>query len=63
MIYLFTVVGINQLTGYTRGFGFGPGAMISPQVVAQADTDRNKRVSPDEFAALADAWFDRLDTG
>lgn len=43
--------------------GFGPGMFIAPQIVAQADKDGDKKITKAEFTALADAWFDKLDTG
>jgi Planctomycete cytochrome C/EF hand len=42
--------------------GFGPGMFIAPQIVAQADKDGDKKVTKAEFTALADAWYDKLDT-
>ncbi len=42
--------------------GFGPGMMIAPQLLAQADKDGDGKVTREEFATLADTWFDRLDT-
>jgi type 1 glutamine amidotransferase len=47
-----------------RGGGRG-GMMAAPvatQIVAQADTSGDKQVSREEFLALADTWFDKLDT-
>jgi spore coat protein CotH len=43
--------------------GFGPGMMIAPQLLAQADQNGDQKVTRDEFATLADAWFDQLDAG
>lgn len=43
--------------------GFGPGMMIAPQLLAQADKNGDEKVTKDELAALADAWFDKLDSG
>src|SRR5687767_4642383 len=41
--------------------GFAPGAMVAPQILAQADKDADQKLTKDEFTALADAWFDKLD--
>lgn len=41
--------------------GFGPGIMLSRQVISQGDKNDDKKVSKAEFTALADAWFDKLD--
>ena len=42
--------------------GFGPGMFIAGSMVSQADTNRDQLVSAQEFVALADAWFDKLDS-
>jgi outer membrane protein assembly factor BamB len=48
--------------GGQRGFGgFGFGNSVGPQMFTQADKDGDKKVTPTEFAALADTWFDKLD--
>ncbi len=44
------------------GRGGGPSASLAAQMVAQADKNGDQKVSRDEFAMLADAWFDKLDT-
>jgi outer membrane protein assembly factor BamB len=41
--------------------GFGPGMILAPQILSQADKDANEKLTPQEFTALADAWFDKLD--
>ncbi|HEX2475821.1 MAG TPA: PQQ-binding-like beta-propeller repeat protein, partial [Lacipirellulaceae bacterium] len=41
--------------------GFGPGMMLAPQMISQADQDKDGKLTPQEFTALADAWFDKLD--
>jgi spore coat protein CotH len=46
--------------GGGRG-GFGPGMVVAPQMAAQADKDGDQKVTKQELAALADAWFDKLD--
>jgi outer membrane protein assembly factor BamB len=43
------------------GRGFGPGTFLGPMMLMQADKNEDKKVSKDEFAALADTWFDKLD--
>ena len=35
--------------------------ILAPAMVSQADKDGDKAVTKGEFAALADAWFDKLD--
>jgi hypothetical protein len=42
--------------------GFGPGMMVAPQMLSQGDKDGDKKLTKNEFAALADAWFDKLDS-
>ncbi|MBM3836406.1 MAG: spore coat protein CotH [Verrucomicrobia bacterium] len=42
--------------------GFGPGMMLAPQVVSQGDKNGDQKLSKDEFRALAEAWFDKMDT-
>ena len=42
--------------------GFGPGMMIAPQMLSQGDKNSDQKLSKAEFTALADAWFDKLDT-
>ncbi len=41
--------------------GFGPGMMVAPQILSQGDKNRDQKLSPEEFSALADEWFDKLD--
>jgi hypothetical protein len=41
--------------------GFGPGMMLAPQMISQGDKDSDKKLTQDEFTALADAWFDKMD--
>jgi hypothetical protein len=47
--------------GGRGGGGFGIGSGIAPQVFAQADKDSNKKVTSEEFSALADLWYDKFD--
>ena len=42
--------------------GFGPGMFIAPQMLSQADKNGDQKLTSQEFSALADAWFDKLDT-
>ena len=56
--------------GGGRGPGGGPGGgfgmfgrqALAQQMVTQADKDKDAKLSKAEFTALADAWFDKLDT-
>ena len=41
--------------------GFGPGMFVAPQLVAQADQNADQKLTREEFTALADAWFTKLD--
>src|ERR1051325_10764380 len=41
--------------------GFGPGSMLAPQMVSQADKNADKKVTREEFTGLSDAWFDKFD--
>lgn len=44
------------------GFGgFSVAAGVAPQMFAQADANKDQKLSRTEFIALADTWFDRLD--
>lgn len=40
----------------------GNATFLANQMLSQADTDTDRKVSRVEFSALADAWFDKLDT-
>jgi Ca2+-binding EF-hand superfamily protein len=42
--------------------GFGPGMMVAPQMLSQGDKNADQKLSKPEITALADAWFDKLDT-
>ncbi len=42
--------------------GFGPGMFIAPQMFTQADTNSDQKLTQEEFAALADTWYDKLDS-
>ena len=39
----------------------GPGATLAPAMIRQGDRNGDQRLSRQEIAAVADAWFDRLD--
>jgi len=41
--------------------GFSVAAGVAPQMFAQADANKDQKLSRAEFIALADTWFDRLD--
>lgn len=43
------------------GRGFGQASMLATSIVSQADKNSDSKLSRQELAALADAWFDRLD--
>jgi type 1 glutamine amidotransferase len=43
------------------GGGFGPGMILAPAMVSQADKDGDKKLTKEEFSALADAWYRKLD--
>src|SRR6266511_3278570 len=42
--------------------GFGPGMFVAPQMLTQADKNGDQKLTKVEFVALADAWFDKLDS-
>ena len=44
------------------GRGGGQAAGLVAQFLAQGDKNSDQKVSREEFAALADAWYDKLDT-
>jgi alcohol dehydrogenase (cytochrome c) len=49
--------------GGRGGFGgFSIASTVGPQMFSQADANKDQKLSRAEFTALADAWFDRLDT-
>jgi outer membrane protein assembly factor BamB len=50
------------MTGPGGRGGFGPGMFIAPQILSQADQNSDKKLTKDEFTALADVWFDKLDS-
>jgi hypothetical protein len=41
--------------------GFSVAGGVAPQMFAQADANKDQKLSRAEFIALADTWFDRLD--
>lgn len=43
--------------------GFGPAEMLASQIFSQADKNSDRRLTRDEFTALAGVWFDKLDAG
>jgi type 1 glutamine amidotransferase len=46
-----------------RGGGRGGAAApVAAQFLAQGDKNSDQKISRDEFTALADAWFDKIDT-
>jgi outer membrane protein assembly factor BamB len=40
---------------------FGPGMLLAQQMFSEADKNGDQKLSQEEFIALADAWFDKLD--
>ncbi|GEM_PF-182136 len=42
--------------------GLGVGGMLAAQMLAQGDKNADQKLAKDEISALADAWFDKLDT-
>ena len=42
--------------------GFGPAMFLAPQMFSQADKNGDHKLTKEEFTALADAWFDKLDS-
>ena len=56
---------VAALAAAGRGTGGGRGgtaATLATQFMAQADKNGDQKVSRQEFSALADDWFDKLDT-
>ena len=45
------------------GRGGGAAAPLAAQLVTQGDKNGDQRITRDEISALADVWFDRMDTG
>jgi type 1 glutamine amidotransferase len=48
-----------------RGGGGGRGGQAGPvvaQFIAQGDTDKDQKLTKQEFVALSDAWFTKMDT-
>jgi Ca2+-binding EF-hand superfamily protein len=41
--------------------GFGPGMLVAEQMLSQGDKNGDQKLSQEEFSALADTWFDKLD--
>src|SRR5207253_9323487 len=42
--------------------GGGPGGMIAQQMMKQGDKNEDKKLSKEEMGALAENWFDKLDS-
>ena len=42
--------------------GFGPGTFVASQMMSQADKNGDQKLTKEEFVALADVWFDKLDS-
>jgi type 1 glutamine amidotransferase len=43
--------------------GFGPGTILAPAMVSQADKNGDKKLTKEELSALGDHWFERLGPG
>ena len=41
--------------------GFGPGMLLAEQMLVQGDKNADQKLTKEEFSALADTWFDKLD--
>ena len=41
--------------------GFGPGRFVAAQLVVQADQNADQKLTKQEFTALAETWFTKLD--
>jgi type 1 glutamine amidotransferase len=48
--------------GAGRGGRGGAGATLSTMMLSQGDTNSDRKVSRQELSALADTWFEKLDT-
>jgi type 1 glutamine amidotransferase len=48
--------------GAGRAGGFGQGTQLAAQIVTQADKNNDQKLSLVELDALADTWFDKIDT-
>ncbi|HEV8292569.1 MAG TPA: c-type cytochrome domain-containing protein, partial [Tepidisphaeraceae bacterium] len=48
--------------GGPGGIGGGPGGMIASQMMKQGDKNDDKKLSKEEMGALAETWFDKLDS-
>jgi len=48
--------------GGPGGMGGGPGGMIAQQMMKQGDKNEDKKLSKEEMGALAEAWFDKVDS-
>jgi type 1 glutamine amidotransferase len=44
-----------------RTSGFGPGATLAQQIVAQGDKNADRKVTKAEIDGVADAWYSKLD--
>ena len=52
----------SAAAGGGRGGRGGPGATLASQMLTAGDRNGDQKLSGDELSALADAWFDKLDT-
>jgi type 1 glutamine amidotransferase len=49
--------------GGRGGFGRGQGGQVAARLLADGDRNSDQRLGREEFTALADAWYDKLDAG
>jgi type 1 glutamine amidotransferase len=54
--------GPAQGAGRAGGGRGGPGAALAPALLTQADKNNDQKITREELAAVADAWFDKMDT-
>ena len=44
-----------------RSVSFSPGELLAPRMLSQADKNGDAKIGREEFAALAQTWFDKID--
>ena len=49
--------------GFKPPAGFGPGMFLGPPLLKAADTDKDGKISKDEWTALFGSWFKQWDKG
>ena len=53
--------GFGRFGGPGGPGGFGPGMLLAPRLLAQADKNGDQKLTREEFTGLANTWFDKLD--